>query len=99
MGIDGVYRDPWGNPYIITIDLNYDNRTRDSYYRRDDVGGDATGKGKYGLSKTGGPNSFEATAVVLVWSLGPDGRTGGTYIGGDKNRDKILDKDNVLSWK
>jgi prepilin-type N-terminal cleavage/methylation domain-containing protein len=30
--IDHVYRDPWGNPYIITLDLNYDDRCVDSFY-------------------------------------------------------------------
>jgi prepilin-type N-terminal cleavage/methylation domain-containing protein len=29
---DGVLRDPWGNPYIITVDMNEDNRCRDAYY-------------------------------------------------------------------
>jgi prepilin-type N-terminal cleavage/methylation domain-containing protein len=29
---DGVLRDPWGSPYIITIDMNEDNRCRDVYY-------------------------------------------------------------------
>ncbi len=29
---DGVLRDPWGHPYIITIDMNEDNRCRDAYY-------------------------------------------------------------------
>ena len=24
VGTDYVYRDPWGNPYIITLDANYD---------------------------------------------------------------------------
>jgi prepilin-type N-terminal cleavage/methylation domain-containing protein len=28
----GVFRDPWGNPYIITIDMNDDNRCKDAYY-------------------------------------------------------------------
>ncbi len=31
---DLVLRDPWGNPYIITIDLNDDNRCRDGNYRK-----------------------------------------------------------------
>src|SRR5438552_2201231 len=33
-GIDpnNVFRDPWGNPYIITIDLNDDNRCQDGFY-------------------------------------------------------------------
>ena len=30
--IDHVYRDPWGNPYIITLDLNYDDRCIDAFY-------------------------------------------------------------------
>ena len=32
--IDHVYRDPWGNPYIITLDLNYDDRCIDAFYGR-----------------------------------------------------------------
>src|ERR1035437_1133157 len=28
IGPDGVYRDPWGQPYIITIDLNGDDKAR-----------------------------------------------------------------------
>jgi len=34
VGQDGVYRDPWGNPYIITLDLNGDNKCRDAFYKR-----------------------------------------------------------------
>ena len=30
--IDHVDRDPWGNPYIITMDLNYDDRCVDTFY-------------------------------------------------------------------
>jgi prepilin-type N-terminal cleavage/methylation domain-containing protein len=29
---DGILRDPWGMPYIITIDMNEDNRCKDAYY-------------------------------------------------------------------
>ena len=28
VGPDLVYRDPWGNPYIITMDLNYDEQVQ-----------------------------------------------------------------------
>ena len=28
VGTDLVYRDPWGNPYVITMDLNYDESVR-----------------------------------------------------------------------
>jgi prepilin-type N-terminal cleavage/methylation domain-containing protein len=99
VGMDGVYRDPWGNPYIITIDLNYDSRARDGYYRRDDVAKNRNGQGKYGLASAGTPNTWEATASVLVWSVGPDGLIGGGYPGNDPNKDQLYDKDNILSWK
>ncbi len=32
VGTDLVYRDPWGNPYIITMDLNYDEMCKDAFY-------------------------------------------------------------------
>ncbi|HEX4646279.1 MAG TPA: type II secretion system protein, partial [Verrucomicrobiae bacterium] len=37
VGTDGVYRDPWGTPYIITLDMNYDNKCRDAFYRQQKV--------------------------------------------------------------
>jgi type II secretory pathway pseudopilin PulG len=33
IGPDLVYRDPWGHPYIISLDLNGDNRCRDAFYK------------------------------------------------------------------
>ena len=32
IGTDLNYRDPWGNPYIITMDLNEDNNATDPFY-------------------------------------------------------------------
>jgi len=32
IGTDGVLRDPFGNPYIITIDMNDDNKCDDAFY-------------------------------------------------------------------
>jgi prepilin-type N-terminal cleavage/methylation domain-containing protein len=32
IGPDYNFRDPWGQPYVITLDLNYDNRCHDSFY-------------------------------------------------------------------
>ena len=32
VGPDLVYRDPWKNPYVITIDLNDDNQCKDAFY-------------------------------------------------------------------
>src|SRR6266404_2215051 len=62
VGQDGVYRDPWGNPYIITLDLNGDNKCRDAFYRLSNVSRDpkmspASGAGLNGLSTAGGPDN------------------------------------------
>ena len=32
VGTDYVYRDPWGNPYVITLDLDYDEMCEDAFY-------------------------------------------------------------------
>ncbi len=32
VGPDLVYRDPWGNPYVISMDLNYDDQCEDAFY-------------------------------------------------------------------
>jgi prepilin-type N-terminal cleavage/methylation domain-containing protein len=29
---DGTLRDPWGNPYMITLDINEDNKCQDGFY-------------------------------------------------------------------
>lgn len=96
LGPDGVYRDPWGAPYIVTLDLNYDGRARDSFYSQSAVTQNgAVGKGFYGmtLGDPKNPNSYESSSPVLAWSLGPDGAA---EVGpADKNKNK----DNVLSWK
>jgi prepilin-type N-terminal cleavage/methylation domain-containing protein len=59
VGPDGIYRDPWGNPYIISLDLDMSGGVLDGIYG-------------YSRPKT---NSLpaEITGKVAVWSLGPDG--------------------------
>ncbi len=37
LGPDLVFRDPWGNPYIISFDLNYDEKCRDALYAKSAV--------------------------------------------------------------
>jgi prepilin-type N-terminal cleavage/methylation domain-containing protein len=102
VGPDLVYRDPWGSPYIITIDLNYDGKARDVLYGLPSVSQDPTdaNKGLNGLVKTlkppippGGPY-FELNGPVMVWSAGPDKKF-------DPNvkANKGVNEDNVLSWK
>ncbi|MFM1769229.1 MAG: PilD-dependent protein PddA [Verrucomicrobiota bacterium] len=83
LGPDLVFRDPWGNPYIITIDLNDDDRVRDGFYRR--VGG----TGFQGVA-----SEFELPRPVMIWSFGPDGRSDASL--GPRTEPN---KDNVKSWE
>lgn len=99
IGPDGVYRDPWGNPYIITLDMNYDEKCFDGFYRQETVSripGD-NNKGYNGSYRASddpdNAASYAVRANVLVWSLGPDGVANS---GKAANRDE--NKDNILSW-
>ena len=102
VGPDGVYRDPWGNPYIITIDLNYDDKARDAFYRSPAVStdtGDTSGNPKRGLNGLipkviGGNTVYEANSPVMVWSAGPD-----KMIDPAQPANVGANKDNILSWK
>lgn len=101
VGPDGVYRDPWGNPYIITVDLNYDEYARDAFYRDPAVSADpnSTATPKAGFNGligkvVGSATFYEANSQVMVWSAGTDKKANasGSATQGDN-------KDNVLSWK
>ena len=101
IGQDGTYRDLWGNPYIITIDLNYDDKARDGFYRNPAVSADLSDgntpkRGLLGLiPKVAGGNTFyEANAPVMVWSAGPD-----RMIDPTAKANAGANRDNVLSWK
>jgi len=97
VGTDLVYRDPWGNPYIISFDLNNDDKVCDSFYRLKNVAEQTTaGVGWVGLALI--PSSptrdyYAGSGHVMVWSAGPDKRvqTGGKATQG-------VNKDNLLSW-
>ena len=107
VGPDGVYRDPWGNPYVITVDLNYDDKARDGFYRLGSVSADpadlsAVKRGLNGLipATFAGTTVYEANSPVMVWSAGPDKMVdpnSASDPGGKAN--KGANKDNVLSWK
>jgi hypothetical protein len=95
---DGVYRDPWGNPYIISLDLNYDDKTRDSFYRLKTVSEDpaAAGKGLNGLilNPNAGADGFEVNDKIMIWSAGPD-----KMIDPNTKATQGVNRDNILSWK
>jgi prepilin-type N-terminal cleavage/methylation domain-containing protein len=100
IGPDGVYRDPWGDPYIITIDLNNDEKARDAFYRLPAVSADNSTppRGINGLipaTPANGPGPvYEVNAPVMVWSAGPDKMANPKL-----QADKDVNKDNVVSWK
>ena len=94
VGPDLVYRDPWGNPYVITMDLNYDENCWDAFYKSTTVSvGGLNGL----ISQT--ENIPPPTTVygyhgkVMVWSAGPDKKIDSTKAANDG-----FNKDNVISW-
>jgi prepilin-type N-terminal cleavage/methylation domain-containing protein len=101
IGQDGIYRDMWGNPYIITIDANYDDKARDAFYRLQLVSADKNDSNtpKRGLNglipkMIGGNPVYEANAPVMVWSAGPD-----KMIDPGNVATVGANRDNILSWK
>ena len=92
--VDYVSRDPWGSPYIVSVDMNDDNKCVDAFYgtgvsQRDP----ADNVGFNGLSRPKAGAPFELNGPVMIWSPGPDK----SYdINARANADP--NKDNVLSW-
>jgi len=98
LGTDGNYRDPWGNPYIISIDTGYDEICTDDYYKNQTVSQDSGQTGRNGLVNTtdagGAGDHFVYRGKAMVWSVGPDRKAANNV-----RADQGVNKDNVLSWK
>lgn len=99
VGTDGVYRDPWGNPYIITLDGDFDDKCLDGFYRNASVSQDPGStnplKGLKNLSRTNSSgDNFQADVPVMIWSFGPDGK-----IDASTKANAGVNKDNILSWE
>lgn len=100
VGADLVYRDPWGTPYIITIDANGDDKTQDPFYSLQAVSQRDTGSpnGLNGLINTkntsGNSDDYVFAGRVMIWSAGPDKKvdTGSKSTQG-------ANKDNVVTWR
>ena len=81
---------------MITMDLNYDQKTRDVLYSQPGVSSTSlTGPGLNGLIAKSLSSGvvYEANTAVMVWSLGPDKRMNVSLANLPPN------KDNGLSWK
>lgn len=61
IGPDGVLRDAWGQPYIITLDLNYDNRCQDGYFAN---------SANITPTLLGSIAETNISGSVMVWSFG-----------------------------
>jgi type II secretory pathway pseudopilin PulG len=92
-----VFRDPWGNPYVISMDLNYDDNCEDDFYRISKVSKQTGSSGLNGLVNTADPtgnsDQFRFHGKVMVWSAGPDGK-----IDPLSPANSGVNKDNVVSW-
>ena len=108
VGNDLVYRDPWGNPYVITMDLNYDEQCKDSFYCLQAVSQvqppnlpTYSQSGYNGLFNSNASpvsqaqkDNFQFHGKVMVWSAGQDGKIDPTDPATDwENRN------NILSWQ
>jgi prepilin-type N-terminal cleavage/methylation domain-containing protein len=93
VGTDLVYRDPWGNPYIITMDLNYDDLCEDAFYTNNLV----SAGGINGLIKQP-DGGWAARGKVMVWSLGPP-QNGKFLIDATQPANSSANKNHVLSWQ
>jgi prepilin-type N-terminal cleavage/methylation domain-containing protein len=89
VGQDGVYRDPWGNPYIITLDGDYDGVCRDAFYRRTTV----SAGNLVGTANPAGGNNFQVRGDAIGWSFGPDQICDPAVIATTPPNG-----DNILSW-
>ena len=100
IGLDGVYRDPWGNPYIISLDLDMNGTTVDGFYGR-------LIETKVRTLPVNANYPVEIAASVAVWSLGPDASAdpapNTTKLSDPTDPKQILkagaNADNVLSWQ
>jgi len=94
MGPDGVYRDPFGNPYVVTVDKNGDDKCYDFFYGTEEVSGMGGEIGHNGLMKeklSNGTIGYVLAGKAMVWSSGPDrSLSPGTGAKKDANYDNII---------
>lgn len=93
---DWVFRDPWGNPYVITLDMNDDNKCLDSIYSKPELHRDPSGNnlGYFGLRKNANGLLYELNGSLMIWSFGPDKKADPS-----QQANEGVNKDNVLGWQ
>lgn len=107
VGPDLNFRDPWGNLYIITMDMNEDDKAEDLFYGQPAVssstGPASPGSGLMGLvyqPKPGGDGNYIYHGNVMVWSMGPDGPLNSAPSSFDPGlpSNNGANKQHILSW-
>ena len=96
VGPDLNYRDPWGNPYIISIDLNADNKCEDAFYGSSSV---STGGLNGLIAQSDGNYAFHGN--VMVWSMGPYGPFNHSHssFSAAALANAAPNKNHILSWQ
>ena len=84
--LDKVLRDPWGNPYLVWVDTDFDNKIVDPF--------PATAGGS--VLPANNPNARFISQPVLVMSLGPKGDADFTLPADAKG---TVNADNIYSWR
>ena len=98
--IDHQYRDPWGSPYVITVDVTHDDQCSDFLYCQQHVSQSANNSqaglnGLFNAVETNGSgNHFYYHGKVMVWSAGPDKKFDLTV-----PANAGVNRDNILSWQ
>jgi hypothetical protein len=96
MGPDGIYRDPFGNPYVVTVDKSGDGKCCDFFYGSEAVSGTGGQIGAKGLMKetlSNGSIGYILTGKAMVWTAGPD-----KEISHGKNALSEKNYDNIIGW-
>jgi prepilin-type N-terminal cleavage/methylation domain-containing protein len=96
LGPDLVYRDPWGKPYVISFDLNFDGDCHDALYEKSSVSKPIAGydSGLNSTDRTGSSDDFHYRGGVMIWSLGPDKRADA-----NTKANEAPNRDNIVSWR
>lgn len=106
IGEDGVIRDLWGNPYIISIDTDFDNFVEDRFYKQAVVSRAAPGASKalgglsyLGSAADGSDNRYALQGKFMIWSFGPDREMEYNTTSTEGIATLGKNQDNVLSWQ
>lgn len=96
VGLDGSFRDPWGNPYVITLDADFDGYCLDPLYSQSTVTKirPEVHRPIQLNPRTNKVGLVELPHAIMIWSLGPDGKADPTL-----PANQGANRDNILSWQ